>query len=304
MTKRLEEYLAAHPSEANTPVYRQKISGEYILKEMAFLRKDGGFQDGKYQSPTPNVTNESTDSKTDQSGEDEPRGLDSKGKQRERTVYEKIQEDEIIALASAYGEDFRRTETGPWAKGPVFEIKIGISGDLDISVTLDVGFTSKYPWDVPLLSLRWGENISSDVRLKLLQIIDTKPKELVGGEKPIIFHIVGACRDVLVTEAQIRAKETESSDKEDEDIYSKWVAVSRCYHPLVNTTIANGQKGTKGLRRRPWIPKKKAVASGFRKTTSKSSQICGCRKNPHGKQLARVSRPSAHLLPEFNGFDA
>ncbi|KAE8446644.1 hypothetical protein EG329_011837 [Mollisiaceae sp. DMI_Dod_QoI] len=124
-----------------------------------------------------------------------------------KSQYEEIQEDELIALASIYGDDFKRIESGhgAWKKAePCFEIRIK-SSDEDIAVTLAVTFTATYPKTQPLLSIKGDFNLLEGTRYKIQKIIETKPKELVAEEQAMIMEIVNACLDVLEDAAQAKA---------------------------------------------------------------------------------------------------
>ncbi|POS85437.1 hypothetical protein EPUL_003931 [Erysiphe pulchra] len=124
-----------------------------------------------------------------------------------KSPYEEIQEDELIALAAIYGDDFKRiaSSRGAWNKSePKFEIRIKSSNE-DIAVTLLVSLTASYPKTPPLLSLKDETRLKESTRATLLKIIEKKPLELVVEEQAMIMEIVSACYDVLEEAAQVNA---------------------------------------------------------------------------------------------------
>ncbi|RKF64023.1 eIF-2-alpha kinase GCN2 [Erysiphe neolycopersici] len=124
-----------------------------------------------------------------------------------KSPYEEIQEDELIALAAIYGDDFKRiaSSCGAWNKSePRFEIRIK-SSDENTAVTLLVSLTASYPKTPPLLSLKDETRLKDSTRATLLRIIDTKPLELVVEEQAMIMEIVSACYDVLEEAAKVNA---------------------------------------------------------------------------------------------------
>ncbi|TVY28611.1 eIF-2-alpha kinase [Lachnellula hyalina] len=119
-----------------------------------------------------------------------------------RSQYEEIQEDELIALASIYGDDFHRIETR--LELGSFEIRIKTSDD-DIAVVLCVVLTATYPKTAPLLSIKGDFNLREGTRFKIQKIIETKPKELVAEEQAMIMEIVNACQETLDEAAEAKA---------------------------------------------------------------------------------------------------
>lgn len=121
--------------------------------------------------------------------------------------YQEIQDDELIALASIYGEDFRRIEThqSAWKKlEPSFEISIK-TNDEDFSVTLGVTLTLTYPRSAPLLTLKNTDGLQDSTKFKLQKIIETLPKKLIKEEQAMIMEIVTACQEVLEQAAEAKA---------------------------------------------------------------------------------------------------
>ncbi|KAI9646734.1 eukaryotic translation initiation factor 2-alpha kinase [Ciborinia camelliae] len=104
-----------------------------------------------------------------------------------KSPYQETQDDELIALASIYGEDFRRIEThqSAWKGG----------------VTL----TLTYPKSAPLLTLKNTGGLRDSTKFKLQKIIETLPKELIKEEQAMIMEIVTACQEVLEQAAEAKA---------------------------------------------------------------------------------------------------
>ncbi|KAM0315688.1 hypothetical protein ACHAO8_003740 [Botrytis cinerea] len=124
-----------------------------------------------------------------------------------KSPYQETQDDELIALASIYGDDFRRIEThqSAWKKSePSFEIFIKTS-DEDFSVTLGVTLTLTYPKSAPLLTLKNTDGLRESTKFKLQKIIETLPKELIKEEQAMIMEIVTACQEVLEQAAEAKA---------------------------------------------------------------------------------------------------
>ncbi|KAJ8068821.1 hypothetical protein OCU04_002513 [Sclerotinia nivalis] len=124
-----------------------------------------------------------------------------------KSPYQEIQDDELIALASIYGEDFRRIEThqSAWKKSePSFEISMKTT-DEDFSVTLGVTLTLTYPRSPPLLTLKNTDGLQDSTKFKLQKIIETLPKKLIKEEQAMIMEIVTACQEVLEQAAEAKA---------------------------------------------------------------------------------------------------
>jgi hypothetical protein len=107
--------------------------------------------------------------------------------------YGEMQDDELIALASIYGEDFRRLDS---YRGGLKMFEIGIkSSDEDVAVKLRVALPAKYPKTAPLLEfvgdgmVRLPDGTQDDIQ----KIIESMPKKLVLKEEPMIMEIVSGC---------------------------------------------------------------------------------------------------------------
>ncbi|TQS36110.1 hypothetical protein Golomagni_03449 [Golovinomyces magnicellulatus] len=129
-----------------------------------------------------------------------------------RSHYEQIQEDEVIALASIYADDFKNCvkTRGAWnKKEPSFEIRIKSSDKITavtLAVTLVVVLTASYPKSLPLLSLKDEIGLKEGIKSELQKVIETKPRELVLKEQVMIMEIVDACSDILNDAAQAEAE--------------------------------------------------------------------------------------------------
>ncbi|KAL3425369.1 hypothetical protein PVAG01_02160 [Phlyctema vagabunda] len=151
-----------------------------------------------------------------------------------RSKYEEIQEDEVFALASIYGEDYKEIHLnhGAWKKAePSFEIRVK-SSDEDIAITLAVTLTATYPKTTPLISLKGHEYLREGTLFKVQKVIETKPKELVAQEQAMINEIVEAVRDVLEDAAEAKAAGRELPSLEEE----------RALHEAAATKLAEQQK--------------------------------------------------------------
>ncbi|RFU35895.1 hypothetical protein B7463_g467, partial [Scytalidium lignicola] len=136
----------------------------------------------------------------------------------QKSQYEEIQEDELFALSSIYGEDFTRTETShaAWKRPePCFEIRIKTS-DEDIAATLAVTLTATYPRTPPLLSIKDDEGLREGTRYKILNVIQNMPKDLVAEEQAMIMEIANAIQDILVDAAQAKAEGLDLPSLEEE----------------------------------------------------------------------------------------
>ena len=116
------------------------------------------------------------------------------------TNYSEIQRDEIEALRSIYMEDFVEEEakTGAWNKSldRAFKIKIRPAVDDDErSLILSVSFPPTYPKSLPRLSLVFGPDISQNSKKGAQDILNTKPKSLLGSE--MIYEIASSLQDVI-----------------------------------------------------------------------------------------------------------
>lgn len=119
------------------------------------------------------------------------------------TNYSEIQHDEIEALRSIYMDDFTEEEakTGPWKKAAdrAFQIHLRTqTGDeQEIALTLAVSLPPTYPKSLPRLSLRFGHVMRDKEQKQARNIINSKPKSLLGSE--MIFEIATSLQDILDT---------------------------------------------------------------------------------------------------------
>jgi len=163
------------------------------------------------------------------------------------------QEDEIIALAAAYGEDFRElppTLDQGWKR---FEIRIKSSQRE--AFTLRVTLPATYPWMEPELSLQDYLSLGDLTQPKIRKILDTQLELMRGNEdeRPKIMDIVNACSDVLEHAVQEKAASKESGDDVQEAKTSGTGSfVFRWEHPAqevyVTGTFDNWSKSEKLVR--------------------------------------------------------
>ena len=103
----------------------------------------------------------------------------------------------------------------PQKSDPCFEIRIK-SSDEDIAATLVATLTATYPRTSPLLNIKGNNGLREGTKFKIQKIIETKPKELLGGDQPMIMDIVNACLDVLEDAAEAKAAGRELPSLEEE----------------------------------------------------------------------------------------
>ena len=117
------------------------------------------------------------------------------------TNYSEIQHDEIEALRSIYMDDFIEEEakTGAWKKAVdrAFQIHLRaqVGGEQKIALTLVVSLPPTYPKSLPRLKLRFSESIRQKEQKQAQDILNTKPKSLLGSE--MIFEIATSLQDIL-----------------------------------------------------------------------------------------------------------
>ncbi|KAF4636697.1 hypothetical protein G7Y89_g1387 [Cudoniella acicularis] len=200
-----------------------------------------------------------------------------------KSQYEEIQEDELIALASIYGDDFRRIETThtAWKKAePNFEITIK-SSDNDISVVLCVTLTATYPKTAPLLSLRDGHGLLEGTRFKIQKVIESKPKELVVEEQAMIMEIVNACLDILEDAAQAKAAGMEIPSLEEE----------RAAHEVAAAKLADQQREEEERKKQMENLEEERMLGSLVQDELK-------RQKAKAKETKRKSRPPPTLIPQ------
>jgi translation initiation factor 2-alpha kinase 4 len=168
-----------------------------------------------------------------------------------KSQYEEIQEDELLALAAIYGEDFQSIETkgGAWKVrfcpvnflfkqltamqkvDPSFCIRIK-SSDEELTATLHVRFVATYPKSPPLLTLKDDNDLRDGTKYKLQKAIETKPKELVAKEEAMIMEIVETLQDILEEAARAKAAGKELPSLEEE----------RAVHEMAAARVAKEQE--------------------------------------------------------------
>lgn len=117
------------------------------------------------------------------------------------TNYSEIQHDEIEALRSIFMDDFEEEEAkvGAWNKSTLrafaISLKAVIAGEDKSALTLSASLPLTYPKSLPILNLRFHEDLRPKIRFGAQQLIDTKPKSLLGSE--MIFEIVTSLQEIL-----------------------------------------------------------------------------------------------------------
>ena len=117
------------------------------------------------------------------------------------TNYSIIQHDEIEALRSIYMDDFLEEEakTGAWKKAADRAFQINLRNqaieEQKIALTLAVSFPPTYPKSLPRLTLRFGDSLRQREQKQAQDVIDSKPKSLLGSE--MIFDIATSLQDIL-----------------------------------------------------------------------------------------------------------
>ena len=124
------------------------------------------------------------------------------------TNYAEIQNDEIEALRSIYMNDFIEEEAkaGAWKKAAdrAFQINLRPQNgeEQKIALTLIVSLPPTYPKSLPRLKLRFGDSVRQKEQKHAQDVINTKPKSLLGSE--MIFEIATSLQDILVDDATSR----------------------------------------------------------------------------------------------------
>ena len=117
------------------------------------------------------------------------------------TNYSEIQHDEIEALRSIYMNDFVEEEakTGAWKKAAdrAFQINLRtkLGDEKKIALTLIVCLPPTYPKSLPRLKLRFGDSLRQKEQKLAQEVINTKPKSLLGSE--MVFEIATSLQDIL-----------------------------------------------------------------------------------------------------------
>lgn len=117
------------------------------------------------------------------------------------TNYSEIQHDEIEALRSIYMTDFVEEEakTGAWKKAAdrAFQINLRtqVGDEKKIALTLMVSLPPTYPKSLPRLKLRFGDSLRQKEQKQAQEVINTKPKSLLGSE--MVFEIATSLQDIL-----------------------------------------------------------------------------------------------------------
>ncbi|KAL9638006.1 MAG: hypothetical protein Q9164_001850 [Protoblastenia rupestris] len=134
------------------------------------------------------------------------------------TNYPEIQQDEIDALRSIYPDDFveEKAKVGAWNKTADrafwVGLKFNLGGEERIAISLHVSLPSTYPKSLPKLNLEFDEDIRPKTRAIAEDVIQHKPKTLVGSE--MIYDILMALQEVLESALQNEASHVPTLDEE------------------------------------------------------------------------------------------
>lgn len=134
------------------------------------------------------------------------------------TNYHEIQQDEIEALRSIYPDDFFEEEAkvGAWKKSSDRAYRITLKTHFDnlenIAMTLYVSLPPTYPKTLPKLRLTFHDDIRRATRLEAENVIQEKPKSLIGSE--MMFDITTALQDVLDHLVLTDSKDVPTLDEE------------------------------------------------------------------------------------------
>ncbi|KAI9741801.1 MAG: hypothetical protein M1834_000187 [Cirrosporium novae-zelandiae] len=132
--------------------------------------------------------------------------------------YADVQQNELDALSSIYGDDFVEVAGKPlaWNKTPdhAFRLRLKALSDEGTFTYLAVTMPNTYPKTVPQLSLVNAASLPENTRASIEDVLKTKPKTLLGSE--MIFEIAMAIQDILeeAAEKKVRMKELPSLENE------------------------------------------------------------------------------------------
>ncbi|KAK2595161.1 eukaryotic translation initiation factor 2-alpha kinase [Conoideocrella luteorostrata] len=133
--------------------------------------------------------------------------------------YEELQQNELLALAAIYGDDFVM-HTGmhsAWKKTePTFDIRIKASTDIDFAVTVGFVMTATYPKTPPLLTVKDVDGLREATQFKIQKFVDTEPKEFAKEPQEMVDRIVEGIRDILEDAAQVKASGKQLPSLEEE----------------------------------------------------------------------------------------
>ncbi|GKZ37068.1 hypothetical protein AbraIFM66950_008458 [Aspergillus brasiliensis] len=134
------------------------------------------------------------------------------------TNYQEIHQNEVEALRSIYGDDFEEVQhrRSAWQQSSEvsFKLHLRASSNPDVHLVLLVELPTTYPKTYPNLSLENLDDLRKGARSRIQDIIQNKPKTLLGSE--MIYELAVSIQDVLedVAEAQAQDKDLPSLEEE------------------------------------------------------------------------------------------
>ncbi|KAF7593781.1 hypothetical protein BBP40_010837 [Aspergillus hancockii] len=134
------------------------------------------------------------------------------------TNYEEIHQNEIEALRSIYGDDFEeiahRQSAWHQSSDVVFKLHLRASSNPEVRLDLLVELPTTYPKTYPNLFLENLDDLRQGARSRIDDILQIKPKSLLGSE--MIYEIAVSIQDVLedVAEAKAQNKDLPSLEEE------------------------------------------------------------------------------------------
>ncbi|KAK4250333.1 kinase-like domain-containing protein [Corynascus novoguineensis] len=154
-----------------------------------------------------------------QNGKDSFPGLKGPGEPAQKTHYQELQEDEVMALQAIYGEDFIQHSAAhtAWHKAePCFDIRIKASSDDEVAMTLGVVLVATYPKSPPLLTIKDDGDLRESTKFKIQKFVETQPKIWASEEQEMIDRIVEGIREILEVAALKKAQGLELPSLEEE----------------------------------------------------------------------------------------
>ncbi|KAE8150384.1 anticodon binding domain of tRNAs-domain-containing protein [Aspergillus avenaceus] len=145
------------------------------------------------------------------------------------TDYEEIHRNEIEALRSIYGDDFEEVahRRSAWQQSSdvVFKLHLRASSNPDVHLELLVELPTTYPKSYPNLYLENTGDLRRNARSRIDDIIQNKPRSLLGSE--MIYEIAVSIQDVLEDVAEAKAQDKDLPSLEEERMEQEAAANQR-----------------------------------------------------------------------------
>lgn len=121
--------------------------------------------------------------------------------------YAEVQANEIEVLKAIFIDDYEETAVQQaWNKTTEHSFRLTIRSSWDDddvdSVILVVKFTATYPKSPPILSVEGLDKVHDRTKTRILNIIQSRPKQLLGGD--MIHDIAEEIREALVAGVEAR----------------------------------------------------------------------------------------------------